>query len=193
MSPVTGIRGTSALKSFFCPPVDDVFELLSATSDISALPSKTNVFKMVSMSPSDSCTWVDVHVKCMQWNAVNKIILLITELHKNVPSGSLGQVDFLTRKVTLKAYLVHTSHPLTKLLTTTRKLSGPRQAKWESTRLPKGQMRTQPYTVQCILHWSLPSMIITFQKKYLLHLDAVIVWLYFTLLIPNSEMYFHTS
>ena len=33
----------------------------------------------------------------------------------------------------------------------------------------------------------------TFQKKYLLHLDAVIVWLYFTLLIPNSEMYFHTS
>ena len=66
MSPVTGIRGTRALKSFFCPPVDDVFELLSAMSDISALPSKTNVFKMVSMSPSDSCTWVHVHVKCMQ-------------------------------------------------------------------------------------------------------------------------------
>ena len=145
MSPVTGIRGTSALKSFFCPPVDDVFELLSATSDICALPSKTNVFKMVSMSPSDSCTWVHVHVKCMQWNAVNKIILLITELYKSVPSGSLGQVDFLTRKVTLKAYLVHTSHPLTKLLTTTRKLSGPRQAKWESTRLPKGQTGIQGF------------------------------------------------
>ena len=145
MSPVTGIRGTSALKSFFCPPVDEVFELLSATSDISALPSKTNVFKMVSMSPSDSCTWVDVHVKCMQWNAVNKIILLITGLYKNVPSGSLGQVDFLTRKVTFKAYLVHTSHQLTKLLTTTSKLSGPRQAKCESSRLSKGQTGIQGF------------------------------------------------
>jgi len=146
MSPVTGIRGTSALKSFFCPPVDDVFELLSATSDISALPSKTNVFKMVSMSPSDSCTWfVDVNIKCMQWNAANKITLSITGLDKNVPSGSLGQVDFLTRQVTFKADLVYASHPLTKLLTTTSELSGSRQTKWESSRLPKGQTGIQVF------------------------------------------------
>ena len=52
--PVTGISGTSALKSFFCPLDDDLLELLSATRDISALPSKTKVFKIVSISPSDS-------------------------------------------------------------------------------------------------------------------------------------------
>ena len=51
ISPVTGKRGLSTLKSFLCP-FDP--ELLSATSDISAFPSKTNVFKIVSMSPSDS-------------------------------------------------------------------------------------------------------------------------------------------
>lgn len=54
MSPVTGIRGKSALKSFFCPLDIALLEVLSATSDISALPSKTKVFKMVSISASDS-------------------------------------------------------------------------------------------------------------------------------------------
>ena len=54
MSPVTGSKGLSTLNSFFCPFDDDLTELLSATSDISALPSKTNVFKIVSISPSDS-------------------------------------------------------------------------------------------------------------------------------------------
>lgn len=53
MSPVTGSRGLSTLKSFLCP-FDEDPKLLSATSDISAFPSKTNVFKIVSMSPSDS-------------------------------------------------------------------------------------------------------------------------------------------
>lgn len=53
MIPVTGNRGLSTLKSFLCP-LDDDPELPSATSDISAFPSKTNVFKIVSISPSDS-------------------------------------------------------------------------------------------------------------------------------------------
>ena len=53
ISPVIGNRGLSTLNSFLCP-FDDAPELLSATSDISAFPSKTNVFKIVSISPSDS-------------------------------------------------------------------------------------------------------------------------------------------
>ena len=54
ISPVEGIKGTNALKSFFCSVDVDLLELLSATSVISALPSNTKVFKMVSISPSDS-------------------------------------------------------------------------------------------------------------------------------------------
>lgn len=53
ISPVEGINGTKALKSFLCSVDDDP---LSATSVISALPSNTKVFKMVSMSPSDNST-----------------------------------------------------------------------------------------------------------------------------------------
>ena len=72
MSPVTGNRGLSTLNSFLCP-FDDDPELLSATSDISAFPSKTNVFKIVSISPSDSCTYNHTE-------SINNVVLVTCKL-----------------------------------------------------------------------------------------------------------------
>ena len=72
MSPVTGNRGLSTLKSFLCP-FDDDPELLSATSDISAFPSKTNVFKIVSISPSAS--WTYNHTE-----SINNVMLVTSRL-----------------------------------------------------------------------------------------------------------------